>query len=501
MNKEERLTMDESEENKKEINLTRRRYILSLFIALIIGAAGMYGVDYFLAEEPDPIDEISLQEDFALDGQLLLPNAEEFSSLNKMYMILKNSYFEELDSEILIDGALEGMSRAIGDPYTEYLNEEQAISLEEDISGSFQGIGAEVMKEGEYVRIISPIANSPAEEAGLRPNDLVIEVAGESVAELSITEAVALIRGPEGSEVELLIKRGTEEFSLTLTRANIPVETVFYEQDEKDSTIGYVNIVNFNLPTYDETVEAIQDLEVKGVEKIIFDVRGNPGGLLTTALQVSNIFVPDGERMMLTEYREDDEPTEFIASEEYGDFKYEGEAVLLVDEGSASASEILAGAMQSVDIPIYGQATFGKGTIQSVVDISEKEEIKFTVGKWLTANGDWINEDGIQPDQKVELPAYARLFVVNTSDSFKEGEASPEVKNLKEVMKALGYKTTDNNVFDQSVIEAIQSFQKDKNLSADGKVTVETAREITDALRDKIEENDSQYEAAVKAFN
>lgn len=492
--------MKENDKDKKDINLTKRRYILTLLIALVIGAGGMYGVDYFLAEEPAETEELTLQDDLTLDGQLLFPSTEEFESLTKMFMILKNTYYEEIDSDVLIEGALEGMSRSMGDPYTEYLNEEQATSLEEDISGSFQGIGAEVMKEGEFVRIISPIANSPAEAGGLQPNDLVIEVGGESVADLSINEAVALIRGPEGSEVELLIKRGEEEFTLTLTRATIPVETVFYEQDEEDSSIGYVNIVNFNVPTYDETVEAIQKLEEKGVDKIIFDVRGNPGGLLTAALEISNIFVENGEKMMMTEYRDDEEASEYLASDEYGDFKYEGESVLLVDEGSASASEILAGAMQSAGIPIYGQSTFGKGTIQSITDISDKEEIKLTVGKWLTADGDWINEEGIQPDKEIALPEYAKLFVVNTSDSFKEGESSPEVTNLKAVLKALGYQLTDQNVYDDSVVEAIQTIQKEKNLKADGKITAETARELTDALRNKIEENDTQYDAAIQLF-
>lgn len=492
--------MDEDKKTKQNINLTKSRYLITLFIALIIGAVGMYGVDYFFRAETPPQGEVNSIEDLNLDGQFLVANPDGFESLSKMFTILKSSYYEEVDSELLIEGALEGMSRAIGDPYTEYLNEEQAANLEENISGSFQGIGAEVMKEGEFVRIISPIANSPAEAGGLQPNDLIVEVDGESVAELSISEAVALIRGPEGSEISLLVRRGEEEFTLTLTRATIPVETVFYEQDKENPEIGYVNIVNFNTPTYEETVTAIQELEAKGVDKIVFDVRGNPGGLLTTALEISNIFVPNGEVMMSTEYRNDEKPTEYLASDEYGDFKYEGEAVLLVDEGSASASEILAGAMKSVGIPIYGQPTFGKGTIQSMVDISETAEIKLTVGKWLTADGEWINEKGIQPDKEVALPDYAKLFVVNTSESFAEGEDSVEVNNLKAVLQALGYETTEHNVFDESVVAAIEKFQTDNNLKIDGTITPETARALTDALREKIKENDTQYQTAVQAF-
>lgn len=490
--------MNESEKDKKEINLTKKRYIFTLLVALFIGAAGMYGADYLLSGNSVESDEIVLEDDSAIANQYLPPSTDEFASITKMFSVLKSSYYEEIDSEILIEGALDGMTKAIGDPYTEYLNEEEASNLEDDISGSFQGIGAEVMKEGEFVRIISPIANSPAEEAGLQPNDLIVEVEGESVAELNITEAVSLIRGPEGSEVTLLILRGEQEFTLTLTRATIPVETVFYEVDETDKSIGYVNIVNFNAPTYEETVEAIESLQKDGVEKIIFDVRGNPGGLLSVALQVSNIFVPNGEPLTMTEYREDKEPTIYPASDDYGSFKYDGDAVLLIDEGSASASEILAGAMQSVGISIYGQASFGKGTIQSILDLSENEEVKFTAGKWLTADGDWINEKGIQPDVEVELPEYARLFVVNTSEFFKLGEASPEVTNLKEVLKALDQSVSDTNVYDESVEQAIKAFQRNSDLPADGEVTAETARALTDALRSQIEENDTQYDAALK---
>ncbi len=493
--------MKESETDTTKINVTKKWYVLTLLIALVVGAVGMYGANYLFSGSNAKSESFEVvEQDSDIDEQYLLSSSDEFASISKMFAILKNSYFEEVDSDVLIEGALDGMSKALEDPYTEYLNEEEAMSLEEDISGSFQGIGAEVMKEGEYVRIISPIANSPAEAAGLQPNDLVVEVDGESVAELNISQAVTLIRGPEGSEVELLIKRGEETFSLMLTRATIPIETVFYEVDVTDPTVGYVNIVNFNLPTYDETVEAIKSLEADGVEKIIFDVRGNPGGLLTTALTVSNIFVPNGEPLTMTEYRDDEEPTVYLASDDYGDFKYEGEAVLLVDEGSASASEILAGAMQNAGIPIYGQATFGKGTIQSIVDISESEEVKFTTGKWLTAKGDWINEEGIQPDYSVELPEYAKLFVVNTSETFKLGEASSEVKNLKAVLEALGYDSSETNVFDESVEDAIKAFQKDHELEADGIISPETARSLTDALREKVSENDTQYQEALKTL-
>lgn len=494
--------MSKQDKNNKSFSISKKRYIITLIFALLIGAGGALTIGNYFSNNANQSEENLADTDSESDAytQYLFGDSEELSSINKMLTILETSYFEELETEALIEGALDGMAKATGDPYTEYLNEQETTSFEEDVSGSFQGIGAEVMKDGEYVRIISPIANSPAEAAGLQPNDLIVEVDSESVAELTITEAVALIRGPEGSEVELLIQRGDNQFVISVTRATIPVETVFYEVDENDSTIGYVNIVNFNMPTYEETVEAIQDLEDQGVTKIIFDVRGNPGGLLTTAMEISNIFVPNGQPITMTQNRDDEEPIVLEASEEFGDFKYEGEAILLVDEGSASASEILAGAMRSVGIPIYGTTTFGKGTVQSVVELGPTDELKFTSGKWLTADGEWINEIGIEPDVIVELPDYATLFVVSPSDSFEMGETSAEVSNLKHVLSALGYEVSETDVFDESTAEAIQKFQEENDLAVDGKITNDTARALTDALRAKIEENDTQYDAAVKAI-
>ncbi len=489
-------------ENQEQRNITKKQYILTIIVTLIVGVAGTLFVNDLLTnsteqqqetvEEPTDLD-LDTPSDFDL-------TFDELRVIDKLYAILMTTYFEEIDSNLLIEGALEGMAGAVGDPYTEYLDEVESTSFDEDISGSFQGIGAEVMKDGEYVRIVSPIANSPAAEAGLQPNDLIVEVDGESVADLTINEAVSLIRGPEGTDVELLLIRGEEQFSMTLTRAEIPVETVFYEVDETDSTIGYVNIVNFNSPTYIETVDAIRALQEQGVTKIVFDVRGNPGGLLTSAIEISNIFVPNGEPIMMTEYRQDDEPSVYIASDDYGQFKYEGEAILLVNEGSASASEILAGAMQSVGIPIYGQTTFGKGTVQSLVSLGETDELKFTSGKWLTATGEWINESGIEPDVVVELPEYAQLFIVNPVATYKQGDTSAEVKNLKSILAALDYNVSDNDSFDDSVVTAVKDFQNKNDLTVDGVVTGDTARRLTDQLRDKIENNDTQLEAAINAI-
>lgn len=493
------MQQNEKQPNKKT-TVSLGTYIGSLIAVLLLGVGATYmGTEYF-ASVDDPIEspvqnEVSELEDGDTDNDF-----EGLDTIEEMYSVLMTQYFEELDSATLIEGALEGMAGAIGDPYTEYLDEVESSEMDEDIQGSFEGIGAEVMKEGEFVRIVSPISGSPAESAGLLPNDYIVEVDGESVADLSINEAVTLIRGPQGSEVSLLIQRGENQFDLTLVRDSIPVESVNYEVDETDSSIGHIHITNFNRPTYEELVEAIEALENEGVENYIFDVRGNPGGLLDVALNLSNIFVEDGQPLMQSQER-DEEPLTYIAdSEQYGDFKFEGEAVLLIDGGSASASEILAGAMQSVDIPLIGSTTFGKGTIQSILPLNPEGEIKFTRGRWLTAEGEWIDEEGIAPDIEVDMPEYQNLLLVDSQQTYAEGDVSPEIENLNAILSALGYEVEESNLFSEMTVAAVEAFQEENNLEVNGEVSGSTSTALIEALRELIEENDTQYDAAVDYF-
>lgn len=485
------------QQQKKKVSLSV--YVVSLLIVVFVAVLGTaLSLNYF--QESASQDGNSLTETITDSEGEEITQSADFQPIEELYSILMSEYLEEIDSATLIEGALEGMADAIDDPYTEYLDEVEASSMDEDIQGSFEGIGAEVMKEGEYVRIVSPIAGSPAEDAGLMPNDYIVQVDEESVAELNINEAVSLIRGEQGSDVELLILRGDSEFTVTITRDSIPVESVRYELDETNPTVGYVHITNFNVPTYQEVVDAIEDLQGQGAEQFVFDVRGNPGGLLNSAIQISNIFVEDGEPIMQSQGR-DEEPFIYIAdSEDYGEFKFTGESVLLIDGGSASASEILAGAMsQSADIPLIGTSTFGKGTIQNVLPLSGDGEIKFTAGRWLTADGDWVSEEAIQPDIEVEMPEYQNFLIINQEETFEEGNVSEEVENINGILDALGFDIGEvDNSYDADTAEAVSEFQSENDLEADGVVAGATATALIDALRELIEENDTQYNNAVE---
>ncbi|MFS7122831.1 S41 family peptidase [Carnobacterium maltaromaticum] len=218
----------------------------------------------------------------------------------------------------------------------------------------------------------------------------------------------------------LTIKRGDQVFDVTVTRDTIPVETVNSCLDENDPTIGYIQITSFATPTYKEVTEAVEQLRKDGAKSFIFDVRQNPGGLLDQALQLSNMFVDEGKILMQTQER-GQEPQVIKADASLGDFKVTEPVTLLVDEGSASASEILAGAMkESANVTVIGTKTFGKGTVQTVANLSDKSELKLTIAKWLTPEGQWIHKKGLEPTIAVDLPDYVHLLRVDPSKNTKQ---------------------------------------------------------------------------------
>ncbi|MER2001122.1 MAG: S41 family peptidase [Carnobacterium inhibens] len=427
-------------------------------------------------------------------------DTEDFEKIQTVYDTLMSDYYQGVESETLIEGAITGMTESVGDPYTQYLNVEESSSLNESISASFEGIGAEVMKQGDNVMIVSPIAGSPAEKAGLQPNDTIVKVDEQELSGMSLNEAVSYIRGEKGSEVVLTIKRGETTFEVTLVRDTIPVETVLYQLDKENPTIGSITITSFSSPTYEDLVMAIEDLREQGATSFVFDVRQNPGGLLNAGLSISNLFLENGDIILQTQEK-DQEPVSIVADDKtMGSFKVTEPSVLLVDEGSASASEILAGAVsESGNVKLIGTKTFGKGTVQNVATFDDSSELKLTIAKWLTPSGEWIHEKGITPDIEVSLPEYANLLLIDSSKTYQLGDVSAEVENLEKVLDALGYSVEDTDgYFDESTQEAVKEFQTDTKLTVDGKVTGETSIQLVESLRKLIDENDTQYEAAIK---
>lgn len=483
-------------EEKQTVSKTN--YIISLIVVAIIGVLGAGGAYFVGVWQGSPARQsgstsITVTEQ-PLDDELSLDDVEA------MYHTLMNHYYEEVDSKTLIEGALEGMADSLGDPHTAFLNSVDTAELNDSISGSFEGIGAEVMKDGDAVRIMSPIADSPADKAGLQADDLILEVDGQSVQDLNVTEAVQLIRGEKGTEVNLKLRRNEEEFTLAVTRDTIPLESVKTKIDESDQSIGHVHITRFNSTTYDELVAAIKELQSQNVEKFIFDVRGNPGGLLDVAIKMGNIFVDNGEPIMQIQADETEQPHVFLASDEYGDFKFDRsqyEAVLLVNEGSASASEILAGAMQHAGYPIIGTPTYGKGTVQTIQELSDHTEVKFTHQIWLTASGDFINEKGVMPDEEVERSQYGDLLIVDAEATYKLGDQSQEVENINRILNMLGYDVTVSDQFTEQTKTAIEQIQTEHQLNVTGVVHDSTAMTLMRLVQEYFSEHDDQYDYAV----
>lgn len=486
----------EKEPKKQKRGIKPSVYFISLFIVAILSVGGTFlGLRVFGSQESLSDTESTYVTD---SDQNTSTELTSFLPIQQAYTLLKESYFMEADDETLIEGAIEGMAESLEDPYTEYLDEVETEGFNDDISGSFEGIGAEVMNYGNFVRIVSPMKNSPAEEAGLQPGDVITHIDGESIEGLSLNEAVSKIRGEQGTEVILTIMRGDSELEVPVTRDSIPVETVYYEQDSEYPEVGYIEITSFSEPTYNDLVDAIENLQKQGIEKIVFDFRSNPGGLLTSALEISNIFVPEGEPIMEVEDCSGHTETYNADQEEYGSFKYEGDAVFLINEGSASASEIVAGAAQAYDIPLVGTKSFGKGTVQSVYPLAVSGELKVTSARWLTAEGEWINEEGITPNHEVQQPGYYNLLFVNPGERYEEGQASDEVKNIKDILGALGYNVDDSDEFNSQTTEAVQAFQSDHGIEITGVVEGQTAVQLVESLQKLVQENDRQYEEAVQ---
>ena len=413
---------------------------------------------------------------------------EEFSELYDAFDELKTKYYVEIDEEAVITGAINGMFDALEDPYSDYMDVVQAEQFNSDLSSSFQGIGAEIQERNGNIVVVSPIKNSPAEKAGVLPEDIILTVDGKSIQGMSASEAVLLIRGEKGTAVKLTIQRGQSEelIEMTITRDDIPIETVYGEMGE--DKVAHIQITSFSEQTFDELVKFLDEFNADGMKSIILDVRQNPGGFLTSAIDIANLFLDEGKTIVQLQGREGD--AEVMLSE--GGKKYNQPVVVLIDNGSASASEILAGALsEAAGSKIVGLTSFGKGTVQTVSYLQDGANLKYTTGKWLTPNGNWINEKGIEPDEKVEYPEYATATYINPETEFKVGNVSPSIRSAEQILNALGYEVgTIDETFDEATKTAVETFQEAKALEQNGVLVGETTYALMDAIREKINNDD-----------
>ncbi len=307
-----------------------------------------------------------------------------------------------------VQGAIEGLVRSYGDPYTMYFPPEDAAMFEEDISGNFSGVGMEVGMREEIITVIAPLPDSPAEKAGLMAGDAIVRINEESTEGIGVDEAVRRIRGEKGTEVKFTIFRnGEEEFrDITVVRDTITIPT---SKTEVRGDTFIIALYSFNAIAELEMQKALREYVQSGKKKMILDLRGNPGGYLQSAVSIGSYFLPVGKPIVRESFSGAGEEEVYRSSgRELGTYAPE-KMVVLIDGGSASASEILAGALQEHGVAtLVGAQSFGKGSVQELVSLNDGSSLKVTVARWLTPNGISISEGGLTPDVVVERTAEDR---------------------------------------------------------------------------------------------
>ncbi len=424
--------------------------------------------------------------------------ADDLNKISKTYGLIESRFLNDVEKAKVVDGAINGMLSALNDPYTVYMDKEEAGHFQESIESSFTGIGAEVTMENGNVKVIAPIKGSPAEKAGIHSGDVILSVNGEALQGLTINEAVAKIRGAKGTQAKLEILRGGtgEPVQIIVVRDKIDLETVYSEMI--DGQIGKIEIRQFAQNTAKRFEEELAALEAKGMKALIIDVRNDPGGVLPVVVEIAEQLVPKGKTIVQVE----DRTQKRVPTVSNGKGKPYPIAVL-INKGSASASEILAAALkESAGGRLIGETTFGKGTVQYTFaeEMGDGSNIKMTVAKWLTPNGNWIHNKGIAPDIAVSQPAFFRVAPLSKKTELEFDTVGEDVKNLQIMLDGLGFKPgRTDGYFSEGTVRAVKAFQKAHKLPVTGKVDKKTAASVEEAIMKEIlsPKNDLQLKSAV----
>ena len=326
--------------------------------------------------------------------------ADVNEKLDRINSLIEECYLyeDDIDEDALIDGIYSGYAEALGDPYTEYYDEEETKALYESTNGEFSGIGATMsqsLDSGE-ITVSNVYEDSPADKAGMKQGDVIYEVDGRSVSGQDLETVVSWIKGEQGTDVTLCVLRDGEEVELTATRDIIEVQTVSSEM--KDGQIGYIAVSEFDSVTYDQFEAALEELESQGMQGLVIDLRGNPGGNLTTVTDMLKLLLPEGT---IVSTKDKYGNTEEISCD--GKHEFTKPLAVLVNQYSASASEIFSGAIQDYGTgTIVGMTTYGKGVVQQLMDLGDGTCLKVTIAEYYTPSGRSINGTGVEPDVEVE---------------------------------------------------------------------------------------------------
>ncbi|MDD5551677.1 MAG: S41 family peptidase [Candidatus Pacebacteria bacterium] len=353
-------------------------FVLVFFIGFLIGGY------YFQAQKVELIEGARYGTIFEAWSQIR----------NKFY-----GYSEEKEQE-MIYGAIDGIVGSLGDSYSDFLNPKENSQLGEELTGSYEGIGAEITIKDNQLTVVAPLKGTPAEAAGIMANDKILQIDGKNTSDMTLVQAVMKIRGKAGTIVNLKIKRSKKTFNVKIKRSKVKIPVLNFKM--LDGNIAYLQIFNFYENTYTEFEKAVEEVLKSGTDSMILDLRGNPGGFLDSAINIGEFFVPRNKIILKQDFGQG--KIENIKSEGPASFA-RFKMIILIDEGSASASEILAGAIKENNQKtiLIGEKTFGKGTVQELINLSDSSALKITTAHWLLPSGKFIEGKGIEPDIKIKI--------------------------------------------------------------------------------------------------
>lgn len=389
-----------------------KKYILlAVLLVAVFGLGAVVGQSGILPFKIIPVEipGVGLQETPPETFQIInkesgKPKEIDFSRFWDVWQKVEETYAtrKHLDSQKMVYGAIAGMVKSLGDPYTVFFEPQEAKRFEEDSKGSFEGIGAEIGIKKGVLTVIAPLEETPAKRAGLMAGDKILKINDTITADLTIEEAVRLIRGPKGTEVVLTISRDawveTKEIKIVRNVIKAPILKLEFKGD-----FAYLRLYQFTENSLEEFTKAAGTILASPAKGIILDLRNNPGGYLDRAVDIAGWFLAQGQVVAMEDFGNGQKETFYSA----GPAKLaEYKTVILVNQGSASASEILAGALkENRGLKLIGEKTYGKGSVQQLFDFSDGSSLKVTVAKWLTPNGRSISDEGLEADIKVELKA------------------------------------------------------------------------------------------------
>ncbi|MFH0846206.1 MAG: S41 family peptidase [Patescibacteria group bacterium] len=394
-------------------------------ISIALALVGLTGISFYLGTNYQK-NQIALNNIINKDN--LLVKDVDFGTFWKSWQILDEKFVahgeeEKIDNQAKVWGAIQGLASSYKDPYTVFMPPSESAIFESDIAGNFEGVGMEIGIKDNNLIVVAPLKDTPAEKAGIKPQDKILKIDGVSALNMDTTEAVQLIRGKRGTNVVLLIEREGEKENLeiTITRDIINIPTL---KTEIKNGVFIIHLYSFTAPSPNLFREALREFIESNTDKLIIDLRGNPGGYLEAANDIASWFLPMG-KVVVTEDFGGKKANNIHASRGYDIFNENLKLAILINGGSASASEILAGALNEYGKAILvGTTSFGKGSVQELVKITPETSLKITVARWLTPLGNSISENGLTPDYEVEL----------TPENTKNGQ-DPQLEKAIEILQ------------------------------------------------------------------